>query len=301
MKSIEFQSWVYAALEVLPGEARDLSYLLEAGSAEPIKLVTGEFAAPGYDGALNQHISRELDRGRLEHWYKKLDRYLDSNSRAKIITVLDAEYPANLAACFDRPPALTILGQYEPDDARSVALVGGREASPAGIEAARALAAAAAQSNICVVSGLARGIDAAAHRGALDAGGRTLAVLGSGADTITPEENIDLAEAVQRKGALISQFALGAPPTRSTFPLRNAVIAGLAQVSVVVEARPKSGSINQISHAIRLGRAVGLYRPLMAGVPGTEELVELDNVHYVDSPDDIRQLVDGADTGGACA
>lgn len=298
MKSIELQSWIYAALEVLPGEARDLSYLLEAGSADPAELITGEFAAPGYDGALNQHIYRELDRGRVEYWYKKLDHYLISNHRARIVTVIDADYPTNLAGCFDRPPALTILGQHQPGDTRSVALVGGRQASPAGIAAARDLAAAAADSNICVVSGLARGIDTAAHWGALDARGRTLAVLGSGADTITPEENIGLAKAVQHSGALVSQFALGAPATRSTFPMRNAVIAGLAQVSVLVEAQPNSGSFNQITHAIRLGRTVGLYKPLMAGVPGVNELVERDNVHYVGSPDDIRQLVDGADAGG---
>lgn len=297
MKSIELQSWIYAALEVLPGEARDLSYLLEAGSADPKELLTGEFTAPGYDGALLQHIYRELDRGRVEYWYKKLDRYLDANTRAQVVAVIDTDYPANLAACFDRPPVLTVVGQYQAGDARSVALVGGRQASAAGTAAAGELAAAAAANGICVVSGLARGIDTAAHWGALEAGGRTLAVLGSGVDTITPEENRGLAAAVQDSGALISQFALGAPGTRSTFPMRNAVIAGLAQVSVVVEAQPKSGSFNQIAHAVRLGRTVGLYRPLMAGVPGVEELLGLQGVHYVDSSDDIQQLVAGAESG----
>lgn len=284
-------SWIFAALEILPGDPRDLSYLLTAAADNPGSLLAGEFDGPGYDGELAQHITRELDRGRIEHWYKKIDRYLADEPGAQIVDVLDPAYPRNLVACFDRPPVLSVMGELSPHDSRSVALVGGRRPSSAGLAAAHELAAAAAADGICVVSGLAEGIDTAAHEGALDGDGRTLAVLGSGIDRIQPESNKGLAEVIRREGALISQFPLGSPGTRTTFPMRNSVIAGLARVSVLVEALPNSGSFNEIGHALRHGRSIGLYRPLMTHVEGVEQLLELDNVHYVDGPDDIRKLV----------
>lgn len=290
--SITRQSWIFAALEMIPGEPRDLSYLLAAAAADPDRLLAGEFEGTGYDGQLAQHIARELDRGRLEHWYKKIDWYLANEVGAQILDVLDPAYPRNLISCFDRPPVLSVAGKLAADDTRSLALVGGRRPSTAGLAAAHDLAAAAAASGICVISGLAEGIDTAAHEGALDGEGRTLAVLGSGIDMIQPESNKGLAEVIRRAGALVSQFPLGSPGTRSTFPMRNSVIAGLARVSVLVEALPNSGSFNEIGHALRHGRTVGLYRPLMEGVDGVEQLLELDNVHYIDGPSDIRKLVD---------
>ena len=139
---------------------------------------------------------------------------------------------------------------------RSVAVVGSRRATPYGLEVAETLAADLAARGVTIVSGLARGIDSAAHRGALRVGGRTLAVLGSGVDVIYPPENRRLAAEIAERGALISQFAPGTPPLPQNFPTRNEVIAGLSLAVVVVEAAEKSGSLITARLAAELGREV---------------------------------------------
>ena len=141
-------------------------------------------------------------------------------------------------------------------DALAVAVVGSRRATPYGLEVAETLAADLAARGVTIVSGLARGIDAAAHRGALRVGGRTLAVLGSGVDVIYPPENRRLAAEIAERGALLSQFAPGTPPLPQNFPTRNQVIAALSLAVVVVEAAEKSGSLITARLAAELGREV---------------------------------------------
>lgn len=166
-----------------------------------------------------------------------------------------ARYPALLREVPD-PPALDLRGAVEPADALAVAIVGSRLATPYGVEVAESLASALAARGVTIVSGLARGIDTAAHRGALAAGGRTLAVLGCGIDIVYPPENARLAAEVAARGALLSQFAAGTPPLPYNFPARNRTLAGLALGVVVVEATERSGALITAGFAGDLGREV---------------------------------------------
>lgn len=168
----------------------------------------------------------------------------------------DAEYPADLRAVEDAPEPLHVRGRLLDEDALAVAVVGSRRATPYGIEIAELLAADLAARGVTIVSGLARGIDAAAHRGALRVGGRTIAVLGAGLDVIYPPEHRGLAGEIAERGALVSQFAAGTPPLPQNFPIRNRVIAALSRAVVVVEAAERSGSLITARLAAELGREV---------------------------------------------
>jgi DNA processing protein len=154
------------------------------------------------------------------------------------------------------PPSFYVRGTLVRDDALSVAIVGSRMATEYGKGVAEEIAAGLAARGVTIVSGLARGIDTAAHRGALRAGGRTIAVLGSGVDVIYPPENRALAGRIEACGAVISEFAPGMPPLSYHFPLRNRVIAGLALAVVVVEAAERSGALITARLAADFGREV---------------------------------------------
>ena len=172
------------------------------------------------------------------------------------IALGDTAYPANLREIQAPPERLYVRGALVEDDALAIAVVGSRAATPYGLAVAERLGADLAARGVTVVSGLARGIDSAAHRGALRAGGRTIAVLGSGVDVIYPPENRRLAGEIEARGALVSQFAPGTAPLAGYFPARNRVIAGLSLGVVVVEAASSSGSLITAGLAGELGREV---------------------------------------------
>jgi DNA processing protein len=180
----------------------------------------------------------------------------DHAGAARALARGDAEYPALLLAVPTAPATLHVRGALLEGDALAVAVVGSRRATPYGLEVAETLAADLAARGVTIVSGLARGIDTAAHRGAVRVGGRTIAVLGSGVDVVYPAENARLAEEIVARGALVSQFAPGTPPLPHHFPTRNAVIAGLSLAVVVVEAAERSGSLITARLAAELGREV---------------------------------------------
>ncbi len=180
----------------------------------------------------------------------------DTGSMPRALGRADARFPSRLAEVPGAPATLHVRGALVGADALAVAIVGSRRATPYGLEVAETLAADLAARGVTIVSGLARGIDSAAHRGALRVGGRTLAVLGSGVDVIYPPENRRLAAEIAERGALISQFAPGTPPLPQNFPTRNEVIAGLSLAVVVVEAAEKSGSLITARLAAELGREV---------------------------------------------
>lgn len=173
-----------------------------------------------------------------------------------IVTDTDPSYPRNLCDIHDPPPVLFLRGELLPADALSVAVVGTRHATPYGLAQAQRLGYSLAKAGLTVVSGLARGIDAAAHRGALSAGGRTLAVLGSGVLNIYPPEHRGLADEVMAHGALLSEQPPEAAPLGGTFPQRNRVISGMTLGVVVVEAAHRSGALITAEHAMEQNREV---------------------------------------------
>jgi len=174
----------------------------------------------------------------------------------RLICLGDADYPSNLAEVPDPPAVLFSSGKLEPRDLVSIAVVGSRFASPAGLIFTEKLSADLARHGVTIVSGFAVGIDSAAHRGALKARGRTLGVLGCGLDRNYPAINADLRGEIIASGALISEFPLGTPPLPGNFPARNRIISGLALGVVVVEAAERSGSLITARFALEQGREV---------------------------------------------
>ncbi len=168
----------------------------------------------------------------------------------------DAAYPRRLREIPNPPPLLYVRGSLTEADEWTVAIVGTRRASAYGREAAREFASRIASSGATVVSGLARGIDAVAHQAAVQAGGRTIAVLGSGVDAIYPPEHRGLAGAIIRSGALVSEMPLGSPPESGNFPARNRIISGLSLATLVVEAGETSGALLTAEFAVEQGREV---------------------------------------------
>jgi DNA processing protein len=165
-------------------------------------------------------------------------------------------YPRLLAEISGRPSILYVRGELVPADDASVAIVGTRRATPYGRQAAERIAAELAQAGITVVSGLARGVDAVAHRAALEAGGRTIAVLGSGPDVIYPAEHGRLAEQILESGAILSEFPPGAKPDAQNFPARNRIVSGMTLGTLIVEAPARSGALITASFAGDQGREV---------------------------------------------
>ena len=218
-------------------------------------------------------------------------------------------YPPMLAA-ISSPPELRVCGTLIAEDALAIAIVGSRRCTAYGTEVAERLAADLAARGVTIVSGLARGIDTAAHRGALAAGGRTLAVLGCGIDVIYPPENRSLAADIQQRGALVSQFPPGMPPLPWHFPARNRTIAGLALGVVVVEAADRSGALITAGLAGDLGREVFAVpgRVTSETSRGPNRLIQegaklvLDWTDIVQElPEEWRRMVRGAESesGGA--
>jgi DNA processing protein len=165
-------------------------------------------------------------------------------------------YPRLLAETAGRPTILYVRGEIHPGDESSVAIVGTRRATPYGRQSAERIATELAQAGVTVVSGLARGVDAAAHRAALAAGGRTIAVLGSGPDVIYPAEHQRLAEQILESGAVISEFPPGAKPDARNFPARNRIISGMTLGTLVIEAPSRSGALITATFAADQGRDV---------------------------------------------
>jgi DNA processing protein len=178
-----------------------------------------------------------------------------ASSGARIVTFTSADYPKSLFEIPDPPPFLNVCGQLRSHET-SVAIVGSRRATSYGLMATNRLAEELAAHGITVISGMARGVDTAAHKGALAAGGRTIGVLGCGVDKIYPPENRGLFQEMGQKGCLLSEFPLGTLPLAENFPRRNRIISGLSHGVLVVEAAENSGSLITAQYALEHGRDV---------------------------------------------
>jgi DNA processing protein len=248
------EAWleVQHVLAYQPENAREIL----ARTCDPLEVLSAA-------GRLRTFTAREL----------QADRRALSRVGARLVAWPSDLYPRLLRALADPPPVLAVRGCVESLSAPAVAIVGARAATTEGRETAHALAFALARMGLVVVSGLARGIDAAAHRGALDAGGRTVAVQGRGLDAVYPAEHARLARSIAARGAVIGELPVGAQPRAAHFPLRNRLISGLCFATVVVEARLRSGSLVTARHALAQGREVlavpgALRAPTSAGPNG---------------------------------
>jgi DNA processing protein len=179
-----------------------------------------------------------------------------TDSGVQVITWDDAIFPRRLKEIDQPPPVLFVRGSINVEDDWAVSVVGTRRVTPYGRQVASEIARYLAQNGVTVVSGLARGVDAIAHQTAMQAGGRTLAILGSGVDTIYPPEHRKLAEDISRQGAVISDYPLGTQPESRNFPPRNRIIAGLSLATIVVEAGETSGALITAEFAVEQGRDV---------------------------------------------
>lgn len=207
------------------------------------------------------------------------------------ITVLDDDYPHNLRLVYDRPLVLWVRGSLSDADSRSVAVVGTREASEQGLGRAREIAGELVASGYVVVSGLAEGIDTAAHLGTLEAGGRTIAVIGTGHRHAFPPANEPLQRRLATESAVVSPFPPDQGPRRWTFPARNAVMSGIARATVVVEATHTSGAKMQARLALEHGRQVVLVDSLLEHA-WARDYATRPGVHVVGDVAEVIDLLD---------
>lgn len=206
---------------------------------------------PGFNEAALSKLRQAQRDAQPERDLWKLERL-----GAWLLTIHDDRYPPLLRRLPDAPPVLYVLGTVEPTDERLIAVVGTRRPSDYGRRIAHQIGAELAAAGVTVVSGLAEGIDTAAHKGALDAGGRTFAVLGCGLDHLYPRSNRELARRIADNGALLTEFPLGTPPQAWHFPQRNRLISGMSLAVVVVEAPEGSGALITADWAAEQGREV---------------------------------------------
>lgn len=255
------RSWAHYAADVA-----------EAGSAVPVLAAEHGLLAADLADRAGAELSAWEQRG------------------IRVLTWLDPQYPPRLRAVRDAPPVLFLSGSLTPADRQAVAVIGSRRPSETGRSAARAIAARLVADGYTVISGLAAGIDAEAHGAALQAGGRTVAVLGNGLDHVYPAENSALQRSIATRCAVISQFWPETRPSRLTFPLRNGVMAGLSVATVIVEASQMSGTRIQARLALEQSRLVILLASLLEQ-PWAAELAARPGVEVVRSPDDVVMAV----------
>ncbi len=231
----------------------------------------------------------ERSAPRTEYWTEQLASLAGDGVR--LVTIVDADYPAVLHMVHDAPPFLFVRGQLLHRDNRSVAIVGTRSASPDGIATARHLAAKLSEQSITIVSGMASGIDTAAHTGALDAGGRTIAVFGTGIRRLYPKGNAGLADRIVESGACVSQFLPDQGSTRWSFPVRNIVTSGISVGTIVVEASHTSGAKLQAHNALDHGKRVFLLKRLVEQQSWARDLIGRPGVMATDDVEEIAEAV----------
>jgi DNA processing protein len=287
MEREELQYWVAFGRVPQLGRARlalleaHFGRLSEAWRASPAALQEA-----GLTGAPLSAMLAARDRLAPEAELERLDRL-----GIQALTWHDEAYPSHLKEIHDRPPLLYVRGQLTSADEWAVAVVGTRRATVYGRQAAEDLTAGLARSGITIVSGLARGIDALAHRTALSAGGRTIAVLACGLDLVYPPEHLRLAQEIMEHGALVSDYPLGTQPRSEYFPRRNRIMVGLSLGVLVVEGDQKSGALITARQALDENREVfavpgSIYSPTFRG---TNYLIQTGQAKLVTRVEDILE------------
>ncbi len=287
----------WLGLKSIPGVGPVLAQRLIQCCGGPAAVFQASFrdlvAVRGISPAIAQAILGFRDWDKVEAHLARL-----SACGAEMVTQDDPRFPARLKEIPYPPLFLFIKGTLEPPDHLAVAMVGTRGASYYGLKTCRRLAGGLAARGVTVVSGLARGIDTAAHQGALEMSGRTLAVLGCGLDVVYPPENRKLYQEIPAHGALVSEFSLSTPPEARNFPIRNRIISGLALGVVVVEAGTTSGTAITVRCALDQGREVfAVPGPIDSPTSSGPHRLIQEGAKLVQDVEDILQEIPGAIKG----
>lgn len=249
------QALAWVALNLVPGIGPMRAHRLAAAFGSPAAACTASVAELIRVHGIWEVLAERLTR---DDWQERAHKELErcQRFRCRVMTLESADYPALLRAIDCPPPVLYLRGELGAGDERALAVVGCRRPTSYGVQTAKRLAGDLALAGYTIVSGLARGIDTAAHEAALEAGGRTLAVLAHGLDRVYPAENRGLVARLTGSGAVVSEFPLGMTPLKENFPRRNRVISGLARGVLVVEAGEGSGALITARWALDQGREV---------------------------------------------
>lgn len=280
----DLEAWI--ALSLVPGVGNQTFHRLLEAFATP----EGVFGQT--QSKLKQFVSSDVAAAILgirdEKPVAASMAWLRERNNRHVVTIHDSRYPSSLKQIYDPPPLLYVAGKVELLAAPSLAVVGSRNATAQGVANAEAFAEVLSNAGLCIVSGLALGIDAAAHRGALKGAAGTIAIIGTGIDRVYPARNRDLAHQIAEKGAIVSDFPLGTPALAGNFPRRNRIISGLALGCLVVEAATSSGSLITARLAAEHGREVfsipgSIHSPLARGC---HRLIK-EGAKLVESADDV--------------
>ena len=290
------QTAAWLGLSSIPGVGRVTFRKLVGKFGSPLQVLSASQDELVGHGGISEKTAQKIASF---PWREPAMRELAAASRSNvaIVTENDPEYPQALKSAADAPVLLYIQGRFLPGDAAAVALVGTRTPTYYGLTVTHRMSYELATAGMTVVSGLARGIDTQAHKGALDAGGRTIAVLGSGIDVPYPPENRELMERIASSGAVISENPFGTRPEGGYFPARNRIISGLSRGTVIIEAAEDSGSLITADYTLKQGR-------MLFAVPGnvsspvsrgTNSLIKRGAVLVETAADILRTLgTDGA-------
>ena len=240
---------------------------------------------------LGEKVAGEIRKGPSEKAVKGELSLLEKTG-GKVVTLKDGDYPTRLKDIYDPPALLYLRGELRIEDELAVAIVGSRKTSAYGREVTEKIGEDLARHGVTVVSGMARGIDSVAHKGALQGGGRTIAVLGCGVDVIYPPENRNLFYQIIERGAILSEFPMGSPPEGGHFPRRNRIISGLSIGVVIVQASAESGSLITAGFALEQGREVFAVPGNVGaeGSRGTNQLIK-EGAKLVESSEDILEEI----------
>ena len=240
---------------------------------------------------LGEKVALEILKGPLD---KRVRRELSliEKAKVKLLAITDEHYPKRLREIYDPPPLLYMRGGLQKEDELAVAMVGSRKTNPYGRMMTEKISQELVRQGVSIVSGMARGIDAVAHWGALSGGGRTIAVLGCGVDVVYPKENRNLFSKIMEHGAILSEFPMGSPPEGAHFPRRNRIISGLSLGVVVVQAGIKSGSLITAGYALDQGKDVFAVPGVVGteGSRGTHQLIK-QGAKLVESSEDILEEI----------
>lgn len=277
----------YVGLSLLPGigPVRFIRLIDRLGSASRAwHASASELRACGVDEKSIPAITARRSQIDLEGEVARVHRL-----GARVLTWHESDYPDVLRQTFNRPAVLYVKGSLKPEDAQALAIVGTRRPSVYGQALTVKITPLLVENGLTIISGLATGVDAIAHRAALQAGGRTIAVLGSGLDVVYPSQNRSLAERICENGAVVTEYPMGTQPDAFNFPARNRIISGLSLGALIVEAGEKSGALLTAGFALEQNREVFAFpgRVTDAQSAGCNRLIKQGRAKLVTGPEDI--------------